>query len=134
MEDKHAFLKHGNHVARFNFNYVEIPKTIPAFVPRRVENDELEFDPKTLEPKPRRNPAATEKASSQAKAKTPAAAKDASAETPAKAPKRIRKPGGARAAKEEQPEAMEPPDVDPDMPPSLEEDVNRTHAYAPEGY
>lgn len=52
LEDKHAFLKLGNFVARFNFDYLEIPRTIPAFVPRKVENDELEFDPKTLKPKP----------------------------------------------------------------------------------
>ncbi len=86
-------------MARFNFDYVEIPKTIPAFVPRQVEEDELEFDPKTLQPKPRKAQAATEKPSSKAKAKKPAAAKDASGEAATKAPKRTRKQGGARAAK-----------------------------------
>ncbi len=137
LEDKHAFLKLGNHVARFNFDYVEIAKTIPAFVPRRVENDELEFDPKTLKSKPRKTQATDDKKSSKPKAKTSATAKDASVETPTKGPKRVRKQGGAaaaRAAKEEQPEAMEPPDLDPAMPPFLDEDVDRTHAYAPDGY
>ena len=140
LEDKHAFLKLGNHVVRFNFNYVEYPKSIPAFVPRQVEEDELEFDPKTLQPRPRKAQAATEKASSKAKAKKPAAAKDASGEAATKAPKRVRKEGGTRAAKaareeqQEQPEAMEPPDLDPDMPPFPDDNGHGNHGYAPDGY
>ena len=109
-------------------------------MPRRVENDELEFDPKTLQPKPRKLQAATEKVSSKAKAKKPAASKDASGEAPTKAPKRVRKEGGARAAKaareeqQDQPEAMEPPDLDSDMPPFHDDDGHGSHGYAPEGY
>jgi hypothetical protein len=48
LPDKHAFLKLGNHVARFAFAYHDIPATQPAFLPRPLDDDELAFDPKTL--------------------------------------------------------------------------------------
>ena len=48
LENRHAFLKLGNNVARFHFEYMDLPQTTPGFVPRRVEDDELPFDPKTL--------------------------------------------------------------------------------------
>lgn len=102
-----------------------------------MENDELEFDPKTLKSKPRKTQATAEKKSSKPQARTSATAKDASVETPTQGPKRVRKQGGtaaSRAAKEEQPEAMEPPDLDPDTPPFPDEDMHGVHAYAPDGY
>jgi type IV secretory pathway TraG/TraD family ATPase VirD4 len=52
LPDKHAFLKLGNHVARFSFEYRNIPATQPAFVPRPLEDDDLEFEPTTLAKKP----------------------------------------------------------------------------------
>jgi Type IV secretion-system coupling protein DNA-binding domain len=52
LANKHAFLKLGNHVARFSFAYSDIPADTPAFVPRPIEDDDLGFDPKTLEKKP----------------------------------------------------------------------------------
>jgi hypothetical protein len=52
LPDRHAFLKHGNHVARFSFAYSDIPATQPAFLPRPLEDDDLAFDPKTLLKKP----------------------------------------------------------------------------------
>jgi Type IV secretion-system coupling protein DNA-binding domain len=52
LPDKHAFLKLGNHVARFSFEYRNIPVTQPAFVPRPLEDDDLTFEPKTLTKKP----------------------------------------------------------------------------------
>ena len=52
LPDRHAFLKHGNHVARFSFAYSDIPVREPAFLPRPVEDDDLVFDPKTLAKKP----------------------------------------------------------------------------------
>jgi hypothetical protein len=52
LPDLHAFLKHGNHVARFSFAYRDIPATQPAFLPRPLEDDALTFDPKTLSKKP----------------------------------------------------------------------------------
>jgi hypothetical protein len=52
LPDKHAFLKLGNHVARFAFAYHDIPATQPAFVPRPLDDDDLTFDPKTLSKKP----------------------------------------------------------------------------------
>jgi hypothetical protein len=51
LEDKHAFLKLGNHVARFSFLYSDLPRIQKAFVPRPLEDDELAFDPKTLKAK-----------------------------------------------------------------------------------
>jgi hypothetical protein len=53
LENRHAFLKLGNSVARFHFEYMDVPQTTPGFVPRKVEEDELPFDPKTLAPKNR---------------------------------------------------------------------------------
>jgi hypothetical protein len=52
LPDKHAFLKLGNHVARFAFAYHDIPATQPAFVPRPLDDDDLTFDPKTLRKRP----------------------------------------------------------------------------------
>lgn len=52
LPDRHAFLKHGNHVARFSFAYSDIPATQPAFLARPLEDDDLAFDPKTLAKKP----------------------------------------------------------------------------------
>jgi hypothetical protein len=52
LPDKHAFLKLGNHVARFSFAYNDVPATQAAFIPRPLEDDDLEFDPKTLAKKP----------------------------------------------------------------------------------
>jgi type IV secretory pathway TraG/TraD family ATPase VirD4 len=51
LENRHAFLKLGNNVARFHFEYMDVPQTTPAFLPRKVEDDELRFDPLTLVPK-----------------------------------------------------------------------------------
>jgi hypothetical protein len=48
LPDLHAFLKHGNEVARFSFAYNDIPATQPAFIARPLEEDDLAFDPKTL--------------------------------------------------------------------------------------
>ena len=51
LENRHAFLKLGNNVARFHFDYMDLPQNTPGFVPRKVEDDELPFDPKTLKPR-----------------------------------------------------------------------------------
>ena len=50
LEDRHAFLKLGNNVARFSFAYGDMPKIAVDFEPRRIEDDELGFDPFTLKP------------------------------------------------------------------------------------
>jgi hypothetical protein len=52
LPDKHAFLKLGNHVARFSFEYRNVSATQPAFVPRPLDDDDLTFEPKTLTKKP----------------------------------------------------------------------------------
>jgi hypothetical protein len=51
LPDKHAFLKLGNNVARLSFSYCSIAPIAEAFVPRSVEDDELTFDPLTLQPR-----------------------------------------------------------------------------------
>ncbi len=50
LDDRHAFLKLGNSVARFHFEYMDVPKAAASFIPREVEDDELGFDPHTLTP------------------------------------------------------------------------------------
>jgi hypothetical protein len=52
LPDRHAFLKLGNHVSRFAFDYWNIPATQPAFVPRPLEDDDLPFEPKALPKRP----------------------------------------------------------------------------------
>jgi type IV secretory pathway TraG/TraD family ATPase VirD4 len=51
LENRHAFLKLGNNVARFHFEYMDLPLTTPGFIPRRGDEDELPFDPQTRAPK-----------------------------------------------------------------------------------
>jgi hypothetical protein len=50
LENRHAFLKLGNNVARFQFEYLDLPQRSPGFLPRHIEDDELPFDPQTLAP------------------------------------------------------------------------------------
>ena len=51
MPEKHAYLKLGNNVARFAFQYIDFPVRHPAFVPRVADDEGLAFDRKTLKPK-----------------------------------------------------------------------------------
>ena len=51
LADRHAYLKLGNNVARFSFLYMDMPQHTADFIPRVNEDDELGYDPKTLEPK-----------------------------------------------------------------------------------
>ena len=60
LPDRHAFLKLGNHVARFAFEYWNIPATQPAFVPRPLEDDDLTFEPVTLAKRPSRSAKTTD--------------------------------------------------------------------------
>ncbi len=53
LDDRHAYLKLGNNVARFAFDYLDLPIETPGFVPRKSAGGEMRFDPDTLEP---RNP------------------------------------------------------------------------------
>lgn len=48
LPDRHAFLKLGNHVSRFAFDYWNIPTTQPAFVPRPLDEEDLDFEPRPL--------------------------------------------------------------------------------------
>jgi hypothetical protein len=55
LDDRHAYLKLGNDVARFAFDYMDLPTPTLAFIPRDAADGGLSFDPDTLEP---RRPAA----------------------------------------------------------------------------
>ncbi len=50
LDDRHAYLKLGNNIARFAFDYMDLPKTTRAFIPRESAEDELRFDPRTMKP------------------------------------------------------------------------------------
>jgi hypothetical protein len=51
LENRHAFLKLGNNVARFHFEYMDLPQRTRGFIARDMEDDALGFDPITLVPK-----------------------------------------------------------------------------------
>ena len=51
LENRHAFLKLGNNVARFHFEYMDLPQRMRGFIARDMEDDALGFDPLTLVPK-----------------------------------------------------------------------------------
>jgi hypothetical protein len=50
LDDLHAYLKHGNNVARFDFKYLNLRKTNFGFIERGGAEGELSVDPDTLEP------------------------------------------------------------------------------------
>ena len=51
LEDRHAYLKLGNNVARFVFDFLDSPGETEEFVARKSEDDELAFDRRTLAPR-----------------------------------------------------------------------------------
>ena len=57
LDDRHAYLKLGNLVARFDFDYLDLPTPTPGFLPRVSPSGEMSFDPDTLQP--RRRPGIT---------------------------------------------------------------------------
>jgi len=57
LDDRHAYLKLGNTVARFAFNYLDLPTSTPGFLPRADADGGLSFDPDTLEPHRKSSPA-----------------------------------------------------------------------------
>jgi hypothetical protein len=60
LPDRHAFLKLGNHVSRFAFDYWNVPATQPPFVPRPLEDDDLTFEPVMLTKKPPKSALSTD--------------------------------------------------------------------------
>lgn len=50
LEDRRAYLKLGNRIARFDFDYHGLPAVTDAFIPRENTDDKLKFDRRTLEP------------------------------------------------------------------------------------
>ena len=59
LDDRHAYLKLGNNVARFDFDYLDLPTPTAGFVPRKSADGEMSFDPDTLQSR-RPQPPATE--------------------------------------------------------------------------
>jgi hypothetical protein len=53
LDDRHAYLKLGNDVARFAFDYLDLPTRTPGFVPRESADGGMSFDPDTLRPRVR---------------------------------------------------------------------------------
>jgi hypothetical protein len=51
LDDRHAYLKLGNNVARFDFDFLDLPTPTPGFIPRRYADGGMSFDPDTLEPR-----------------------------------------------------------------------------------
>ena len=51
LDDRHAYLKLGNNVARFAFDYMDLPTPTPGFLPRKSPDGEMSFDPDTLKPR-----------------------------------------------------------------------------------
>jgi hypothetical protein len=51
LDDRHAYLKLGNDVARFDFDYLDLPTPTPGFTPRKSPDGEMSFDPDTLKPR-----------------------------------------------------------------------------------
>jgi type IV secretory pathway TraG/TraD family ATPase VirD4 len=51
LDDRHAYLKLGNNVARFDFDYLDLPMTTPGFIARKSADGEMSFDPDTLAPR-----------------------------------------------------------------------------------
>ena len=41
LENRHAFLKLGNNVAHFHFDYMDLPQTTPGFIPRKGDEDDF---------------------------------------------------------------------------------------------
>ena len=50
LDDRRAYLKLGNRIARFDFDYHGLPTVTDAFIPRENIDDKLKFDRRTLEP------------------------------------------------------------------------------------
>ena len=53
LDDRHAYLKLGNNVARFDFDYIDLPTPTVGFLSRKYADGGMSFNPDTLEP---RNP------------------------------------------------------------------------------
>jgi hypothetical protein len=52
LDDRHAYLKLGNHVARFDFDYIDLAAETTSFIPRDSPDDKLKFDRRVFLGKP----------------------------------------------------------------------------------
>lgn len=51
LDDRHAYLKLGNDVARFDFDYLDLPTPTSSFIARKSADGAMSFDPDTLQPR-----------------------------------------------------------------------------------
>jgi hypothetical protein len=51
LDDRHAYLKLGNNVARFDFDYIDLRATTAGFEERQCADGGISFDPDTLQPR-----------------------------------------------------------------------------------
>ena len=51
LDDRHAYLKLGNNVARFDFDYIDLPAATVGFQSRKYADGGMSFNPDTLEPR-----------------------------------------------------------------------------------
>ena len=58
LDDRHAYLKLGNNVARFDFDYIDLPTDTVGFQPRKYADGGMSFNPDTLEPRDPQPPSA----------------------------------------------------------------------------
>jgi hypothetical protein len=59
LDNLHAYLKHGNYVARFSFSVLDIPATKPKFI-ERLKDDYIVREPKKEPPEPKQETPAPE--------------------------------------------------------------------------
>ena len=80
LSDRHAYLKLGNYVARFSFDYLDLPRRTPGYLPRVTVDGGMAFNPDTLEQIPVK-PAPLAPAPASAPAKVQVAVQVAAAES-----------------------------------------------------
>ncbi len=132
LDDRHAYLKLGNNIARFAFDYMDLPKNTRAFIPRESEDDELRFDPRTMERKQPRHPAP----SAGAAAALPALPKERASGSEKRGPVLV-EPEPEEAPREPTPAARigpEEPAVQIDSKPEEDHHAQIDNAVIAEGY
>jgi len=130
LDDRHAYLKLGNNVARFAFDYLDLPMTTPGFIPCKSAGGAMRFDPDTLEP---RNPDEADPSDSTAPDSTPDTDPDRAPHAHERTPIPWLK-ADAEAQKETRngARALSPQDAAQLTLPAIEADRGRDEANGPE--
>jgi hypothetical protein len=103
LDDRHAYLKLGNSVARFAFDYMDLPTPTPAFLPRKTGGG-LRFNPDTLE---QVAPTPTPEGESQKPEETSSVMESEGPHDKERAPIAWPTPAAAQQAEEQQPTLQE---------------------------